>query len=124
MFKILAFTKGKIIAFRAEGKLEKADYDKINALFEKTKREYDKLRLFIRIDPSEIEGIEPAALWKDFITYFRYFNDIEKLVVVGTGKWEENITRLAKPFIAGEVRYYPIEEDSEARRWIEDGDQD
>ncbi|MFN2395855.1 MAG: hypothetical protein ABR597_09230 [Bacteroidales bacterium] len=47
MFKILSFTKGKVIAFRAEGKIEMADYDKINALLEKTKREYERVGLNI-----------------------------------------------------------------------------
>ena len=120
MFKILDFTKGKIIAFRAEGKIEKTDYDTINALLEKTSREYDKLRLYIAIDPSEIEGIEPAALWEDFKTYFRYFNSLEKLAIVGTGKLEENVTRLAKPFISGDVSYFSIDESSQARKWIEE----
>jgi lactate dehydrogenase-like 2-hydroxyacid dehydrogenase len=120
MFKILAFTKGKIIAFRAEGKIEKSDYDKINALLEKTNREYDKLRLYIQIDPSDIEGIEPVALWEDFKTYFRYFNKLEKLAIVGTGKLEESVTKLAKPFISGDVRYFSTEESSEAKKWIEE----
>lgn len=120
MFKILAFTKGKIIAFRAEGKIEKADYDKINALLEKTSREYDKLRLYIRIDPSEIEGIQPAALWEDFKTYFRYFNSLEKLAIVGSGNLEESITKLAKPFISGDVRYFSTDEASDAKKWIEE----
>lgn len=119
MFKILDFTKGKIIALRAEGIIEKADYDKINALLEKTNREYDKLRLYIRIDSSEIEGIKAAALWEDFKTYFRYFNKLEKLAIVGSGKLEKNITKIAKPFISGDVKYFPVEEASEAKKWIE-----
>jgi hypothetical protein len=118
MFKVLDFTKGKVIAFKAEGKIEKTDYDKINALLEKTSREYDKLRLYLRIDPSEIEGIEPAALWEDFKTYFRYFNSLEKLAIVGSGNLEEKITKLAKPFVSGDVRYFSEDKASKAQRWI------
>lgn len=120
MFKILDFTKGKIIAFKAEGKIEKADYDKINALLEKTSREYDKIRLYIRIDTSEIEGIEPAALWEDFKTYFRYFNSLERLAIVGNGNLEEKTAMLAKPFVSGDLRYFPSDNASEAENWIKE----
>lgn len=120
MFKILSFTRGKVIAFRAQGKIEMADYGKINALLEKTSREYDKLRLYVQIDASEIEGIEPAALWEDFKTYFRYFNSLEKLAIVGEGKLEENVTKLSKPFISGDVKYFSTEEAAIARKWIEE----
>ncbi len=88
-------------------------------MLEKTNREYDKLRLYIRIDPSGIEGIKPAALWEYFKTYFRYFNSLEKLAIVGTGKLEENIMKIAKPFISGDDKYFSVEEASEAKKWIE-----
>ncbi len=120
MFKILDFTKNNVIAFRAEGKIEKTDYDKLNALLEKTKREYDKIRLYLEIDPSEIEGIEPLALWEDFKTYFRYFNSLEKLAIIGSGKLEEGISKTIKPFVSGEVKYFPEGKATEAKEWIED----
>ena len=119
MFKILEFTKGRIIAFKAEGKIEKADYDKINALLEKTSREYDTLRLYIRINSTDIEGVEPAALWEDFKTYFRYFNSLEKLAIVGSGNLEEQIASLTKPFVSGDLKYFDSANASEAQKWIE-----
>jgi len=120
MFKILDFTKNNVIAFRVEGKIEKADYDKLNALLEKTDREYDKIRLYLEIDPSDIEGIEPLALWEDFKTYFRYFKSLEKLAIIGSGKLEEGITKIVKPFVSGEVKYFPKEKANEGKKWIEE----
>lgn len=119
MFQLLDFTKDNIIAFRAEGKIEKSDYDKLNAVLEKTNREHSKLKLYLEVDPAEIEGIEPAALWEDFKTYFRYFKSLEKLAIIGTGGLDEKITNLTKPFVSGQVKFFHKEESSKARRWIE-----
>ena len=49
MFEILDITKDNVIAFKATGKIEEADYDKIIPLMEKTEREGNPVRLFIEI---------------------------------------------------------------------------
>ncbi len=120
MFKILDLTKGNLIAFKVEGKIVKADYDKLNALLEKNEREHDKQRLYIEIDTDDIEGIEPAALWEDFKTFFKQFRNLEKTAIVGKGSLVKNLSKMSKPFVSGKLKYFDIIETIPAREWITD----
>ncbi|MGC9344291.1 MAG: STAS/SEC14 domain-containing protein, partial [Bacteroidales bacterium] len=68
MFKILDITKDNLIGFRASGKIEEEDYEKLNPILEKTKKEQEAIRLYIEI--GELHGITFKALIKDIVTYF------------------------------------------------------
>jgi hypothetical protein len=116
MFKILDFTKNNLTAIQAKGKIEKADYDKVNALLEKNEREYDAQRLYIEID--EIEKITPAALWEDFKMYFKQIRKFERVAIVADSSVIENLTRLSKPFVSGEVKFFDVKEALRAREWV------
>ena len=117
MFKILDFTKDNVIAFKASGKIEKTDYEMLDPLLEKTEKEHASIKLFILI--GEIDGITPEALMKDIITYFKHVKNISKAAIVGEGKMEKSITKIADPFIKGDLKYFPLEEMDVAREWID-----
>ena len=117
MFKILDFTKDNIIAFKASGKIQKTDYEMLDPLLEKTEKEHPFIKLFIMI--GDIEGITPEALMKDIITYFKHVKNVNKAAIVGEGKAEKTITKIADPFIKGDLKYFPLEEMDVAREWIE-----
>jgi hypothetical protein len=116
MFKILDFTKHNLTAIQAKGKIEKPDYDKVNALLEKNEREYDTQRLYIEID--EIEKITPAALWEDFKMYFKQIRKFERVAIVADSSAVENLSKLSKPFISGELKFFNIRDASKAKEWI------
>ncbi len=120
MFKILDLTKGNLIAFKVKGKIEKADYDKLNALLEKNEKEYDKQRLYIEISIDDIEGIEPSALWEDIKTYFKEFRNLEKTAIVGESKLVKNLSQLSKPFVSGQLKFFDEKETVAAKEWISD----
>jgi hypothetical protein len=115
MFKILEITKNNLTAFKVEGKINKADYDKLNVLFEKNEREYDTQKLYIEID--EIEGITVKALWEDFKTYFTHIKNFEKVAIIGDSEMVKTLSRLSKPFISGDVEFFNIREASKAKEW-------
>ncbi len=118
MFKILDITKDNLIAFTVKGKVEKTDYDKLTPLLEKTEREFDTRKLYIEIE--EIGGIEPAALWEDFKLYFLHVKNFEKVAIVGQSDAIEKVTKLAKPFISGETKFFNEKEAVDAKRWIQE----
>ena len=108
MFKILDITKDNLIAFNVKGKVEKADYDKLTPLLEKTEREFDTRKLYVEIE--NIEGIEPAALWEDFKIYFLHIKNFDKIAIVGQSGFIEKLTNLTKPFVSGELRFFEKKE--------------
>ncbi len=116
MFHILDFTKDNLIAFQVEGKVEKADYDKLKPLLEKTEKEYDTRKLYIEI--KDIEGIEPSALWEDFKVYFKHIKNFDKIAIVGPGNIEKKLSNLSKPFVSGELRFFEISQAITARDWV------
>ena len=117
MFNILDFTKDNLIAFRVEGKVEEKDYEKLNALLEKTQRDHDTLKLYIEI--KELEGIEPMALWEDFKTYFKHVRKADKIAIVGYGDLMKGLSKLSNPFVSGEVKFFEEKEVHLAKQWVE-----
>lgn len=116
MFVILDLTRDNLIGFRVEGKIEKSDYEKIQALLDKTEREYEKLKLYIEI--GNIEGMSFEALWEDFKTWFGHIRKLSKVAVTGKGGVEKVLTKLTNPFVSAEVRFFSFNETSKARDWI------
>jgi len=116
MFKVLDLTNKDLIAVSINGKIEKKDYDKITPLIEKTVKEYGKVKLYIQIN--NIGGIEPKAFMEDVKTYFKHFDDISKIAVVGETSWHKLWTELASPFISGEIEFFSHSETVEARDWV------
>ncbi len=116
MINILDITKEDLIAIKVAGKVEKKDYDILDPLLEKTKREHDSLKLYLHI--GDIEGITPQALIKDVITYFKHVKSLRKVAVVGEHKGEKNWAKIADPFIKADIKFFPLAENSVALEWI------
>ncbi|MFP4557311.1 MAG: STAS/SEC14 domain-containing protein [Bacteroidales bacterium] len=116
MFKVLDITKNNLTAFKVQGKITKSDYDKLNALFEKNKREYVTQKLYIEIDT--IESITAKALWEDFKTYFAHVKNFDKIAIIGESKLVKILTKLSKPFVSGDVKFFNTSEASKAKEWI------
>jgi len=116
MFDFLTITRDNIVAFKASGKIEKTDYEKLNLLLDKTEKEHDALRLFIQI--GEITGITAGALLKDIATYFRHIRKIEKVAVVGDHTPEKAWAKIADPFIKADIQYFATAKMAEAETWI------
>ncbi len=117
MFEFTDLTKDNVIAFKAYGKIEDKDYDKLTALLDKTEREGKPLRLLIEVD--DIKGITAQAMLKDVATYFRHARKMEKVAVVGEDKLHEKTwAKLADPFMRAEVKYFPREKEVIAEKWI------
>ena len=118
MFRVLDLTNKDLIAIQIDGKINKSDYEKITPLIDKTVKEYGKIKLYIQID--NIEGIEPKAFAQDVKLYFKHFNHMNKIAVVGETNWQKLWANLASPFVSGKIKFFPHGEVVAARKWILD----
>lgn len=116
MFEIQDLTKDNVIAFKASGKIEGKDYEILNPLLEKTKREEKHIRLLIEV--GEINGITAKAMLKDIATYFKHVRKIQKVAVVGEDLAEKTWAKVADPFIRADIKYFPATEKEAAKSWI------
>ncbi|HVU33317.1 MAG TPA: STAS/SEC14 domain-containing protein [Opitutaceae bacterium] len=118
-FELQTSETDAVITVRVSGKLTHADYEKFEAAFELRRELYGKLRvLFEMVD---FHGWENGVFWEDVKFDARHYGDVERFAMVGDRKWEKNLTTLAKPFTAAEVRYFDLSQRDEAHRWIIEG---
>jgi TRAP-type uncharacterized transport system substrate-binding protein len=116
MFKILDLTRDNLIAFKVTGKVKKADYDVLNTMLKNAEQNYDTIKLYIELE--SIEGIEPEAVWEDIKSYFKHFKDLSKIAIVSTDDRIKTLTKISKPFIEGQARYFHENELITARAWV------
>ncbi len=117
MFEIKDLTRDNIIALKAYDKIKKEDYEKLEPLLDKTKREDKPVRLFVEI--GDLSGATGQALMKDIAMYFKHARNMEKVAVVGENKYfEKSWAKVADPFMKADVKYFPKEEQVVAENWI------
>lgn len=116
MFKVLDYTTNDIIAILVEGKITKADYEKLNPLIDKKINEFGKIKFFIQMN--DMEAITPEAIVSDVRMYLNHYAHIRKAAVLGDKTWQRIIAGIANPFILGKIKYFPKNETGQALQWI------
>jgi len=107
----------RFMTIHLSNKLAKEDYQHFVPLVEKRIAEHGKLRLLVEMH--DFHGWEMAALWEDIKFDAKHWRDIERLALVGESKWEKGMATFCKPFTAATIRYFDIQAEDEARKWLE-----
>lgn len=105
-----------IIYTFAEDKLTDEDYDRLIPLLEKKVRTYGKIRWYFEMQ--EFEGWSLSALWRDLKFDFNNKENLERIAMVGDKEWEEQLTRLMKPFTGAKIKYFDSTQSDEAKNWM------
>jgi len=106
----------KVLHVRLTGRLTDADYQAFVPEVEKLILRHGTLRLLVEM--TDFHGWAAGAMWDDLKVYLKHGNEIERMAVVGEKRWQEWMTRLSKPLLQGEIRYFEQAEAGSARRWI------
>lgn len=115
MHKIIP-EQGNLLRVEVTGKLTQQDYDQLVPSWEATIARHGKMRLLFVMH--DFSGWEPRAAWDDFRFDLEHGADIERVAMVGEKKWQEWIAKLGALFANTTVRYFDIDELSEAQRWV------
>lgn len=110
--------QGKVLEVDVTGKLTKEDYARFVPQVEEEIRRAGKVRILFRMH--DFHGWEMAAAWEDTKFGFRHYSDIERLAVVGEKRWQKGMATFCKPFTKAKIRYFPIEQEADARAWLEE----
>lgn len=116
MVRIEREKSGNLVKTFVSDKLTKEDYDKMLPAVQQTLNEWSKVRWYFEL--RDFSGWEPAAAVKDLRFDVEHANELSKIAIVGTKKWEEWLTMAMKPFTSAEVRYFELEDREEAQVWI------
>ena len=116
MVRIEREKTGNIIRTFVSDKLTKEDYEKMLPALQQTENEWDSVRWYFEM--RDFSGWEPAAAFQDLKFDIEHANEMAKVAMVGTKKWEEWLTKTMKPFTSADVRYFDLQEREEALQWI------
>jgi len=108
---------GNVLGVKASGKLTHKDYEDLIPRLEALIHEYGKVRMLFELE--DCRGWELGAAWDDVKFTLKHGGDVERCAVVGEKKWQEIMTKLAKPFFR--VRYFDKAQLEEAWQWVLEG---
>jgi hypothetical protein len=114
----------KGIGFKVTGKLTAEEVEGFLPQMEFAIKDRGKKTIGILADLSAMKGAEWAARWDEIKFLSKYAEHIERVAVVGAGKWEDVKAEIlaGTVLIQAETRYYPSSEILHAWHWVKTGD--
>ncbi|HKJ24730.1 MAG TPA: STAS/SEC14 domain-containing protein [Myxococcota bacterium] len=98
------------------GRLERSDYARAVPVMEEMIDRHDEIGVLVHV--GELRGWSPAALWEDVKFDVKHYRDLSRVALVGARDSRRWMAKLAKPFTAGEVRWFGEREVDAARAWV------
>jgi len=121
MIERLAGMPPGTVGFRAQGEIEREDYEKV--LVPELRRALERgggLRTLYVIE--DLDEIEPGALWDDaklgFNLGVRHHEAWVRSAIVTDTAWMARATKLFAWMIPGEARVFPLAELDQAKTWV------
>ena len=109
---------GNVLAFVGKGRVTKADYDAVLLPAVRTALgTHDKVRLYYEI-AADFAGLDPGAMWEDFMIGARYPTRWERVAVVTDVAWIKQTVRFFSWLMPAATKLFPLSEAVQARAWI------
>ena len=107
----------EVLGYAINGKIKSEDYQIINRQLEQAVRQSGKVKFYLEF--SHLEGITPAALWEDTKSGLKHAGDIDKVALLGSKDWVENLTE-AGDFVAPgiDMEFFELGRKQEALNWL------
>ena len=117
MLEPLLDTPAGVLAFRAVGKLEAADYENVlTPAIESAVAEQGKIRIVLELG-SEFEGYTAGAAWEDLKLWTPHLAKWERCAVVTDHRWITDAVRVFRVVMPGDVKVFPTGERDAALAW-------
>ena len=105
-----------VIEFTIDGKISADEFDELVTKFEDAIERHGRVRVLEHV--KSFGGMPISVWWEDFRFGIKHWGDVERAAVVADKKWIELWTKLVRPFLKCEVRYFGSEEIDRAREWV------
>ena len=124
MIERLKESGGKAFGFKVTGKVTLDEIKAFEPQMEAAIVGRGKGTIGILADLSGMRGAEWKARWEEIRFLSKYAEHIERVAVVGAGKWEDVKAEIlaGTVLIQAETRYYPGTETLHAWHWVKTGD--
>jgi hypothetical protein len=110
---------GRILEVAVSGKLVDQDYQQFVPQFDRLAAQHEKISLLFEM--TQFYGWSVKAAWDDLKLGFKHRRQMDRIAMVGEKKWQRWMTDFARPFTAGEVRYFDKPDIAAALAWLEAG---
>ena len=118
MLERLRESAGKVVGYKASGRLHDGDYRVMEGELSALIREHGRIRLVVVLEG--FAGWEAPSAWEDFRFGMENNCAFERVAVVGESRWQAFLSSVAKPFIRGAFKYFKQAEIVEAWEWARD----
>ena len=124
MIERLRESDDKAFGFRVAGTVTAEELEAFEPQLEQAIARRGKRPIGILADLSALRGIEWAARWEEIKFIGRHGEDIERVAIVGAGKWEQVKAEIlaGTVLIQAETRYYHAADVLHAWHWVKTGD--
>ncbi|HEY1435181.1 MAG TPA: STAS/SEC14 domain-containing protein [Thermoanaerobaculia bacterium] len=114
----------KGVGFKVTGRVTAEEVEAFLPQIEFAIKDRGKRTIGILADLSAMTGADWAARWEEIKFLSKYAEHIERVAVVGAGKWEDVKAEIlaGTVLIQAETRYYPSAEIQHAWHWVKTGD--
>lgn len=98
--------RGVYLCLRVAGKLTREDYRQLEPMVEQALSGVDEPSILALIDARAFEGWDLQAFWEDLKLGLAHGREFKKVAVVGQGKWQAVLSRVAGLFVAGQTAFF------------------
>ena len=107
----------EVLGYAISGKVKSEDYQIINRQLEQAARQSGKVKLYLEF--LHLEGITPAALWEDTKSGLEHAGDLDKVALLGSKDWVENLTEAGDFVTLGiDIEFFELGRKQEALDWL------
>lgn len=115
--KLIPHKPDKIIGLEIDGRIERADLDRVVKLIEQRLATEDKLRIYAEVN--NWSGMSLSAFIEDLKFSLKHLNDFEKEAIVSDQKWLEVLAALGNTIFSGvEVKHFTSSDKDRALEWV------
>jgi nucleotide-binding universal stress UspA family protein len=119
MFQEIPVHQNNIFAYRVTGRLSHADYQGFLPQIEELITRHGRISLYIELE--RFRGWDLQAAQDDFHFGVQHRNDFKRIALVGDATWERWMALMARPFMKGEIRFFPLDSAQDAWDWLREG---
>ena len=116
MLEKMAESSGKVIGYKAVGKISKSDFEGIEPEVKALVNKEGAIRMLWDLTGYKEETAK--GLIADYKFGREFNNQIEKLAVVGDTTWEKFLTQLAKLVYARDAKFFHSADSDKAWAWV------
>jgi len=116
MIQLIEEAPEGVLAFKAVGKVEAADYEVLRPAIEEAIKDRGKVRIVFEMGP-EFDGYTAGAAWEDAKLWAPHFTDWQRCAVVTDHDFMAGALKVFGAIMPGEIKVFPVGELDKALAW-------